>query len=107
LDVVCGNAGSEVRTADTDVKKLFLDGSETVFTLPAEEKLKLTRSFEPLVLAQNAGLFANPPGTDLVTLKAKWASLDYLLMVRRVPRIADYWQVQNGIILTAGFDLLK
>ena len=159
-------------------------------------KLELTRSFEPLVLAQNAGLFANPPGSDLVSLKAKlglgmqeiivgddafslqdddatpeleirqlddvvqgggvldvnlagriaqnitwkvdtsifleaftdskikanafnldvhgglsvklakWASLDYVLMVKRVPRIASDWQVQNGVILTAGFNLL-
>jgi hypothetical protein len=188
--------GSEVRAADIDIRKLFLDGSDSVFTLKAEDKLKLTRSFEPLVLAQNAGLFANPPGTDLVSLRAKlglglqeivvgdkafsvqddgatpeldvrqlddvvqgggvletnlagkiaqnitwktdanifveaftdskvkanafnldvrgglsvklakWASLDYVLMVKRVPRITNDWQVQHGVILTAGFDLL-
>ena len=37
---------------------------------------------------------------------AKWASLDYVLMLRRVPLVVRGMQVQHGILLTAGFDLL-
>lgn len=34
-----------------------------------------------------------------------WLSLDYVLGVRRIPLILDDWQVQNGVLLTAGFKL--
>jgi hypothetical protein len=37
---------------------------------------------------------------------AKWASLDYVLNVKRIPLVLREWQVQNGVILTAGFDIL-
>ncbi|MEQ8278272.1 MAG: hypothetical protein RMA76_37860 [Deltaproteobacteria bacterium] len=37
---------------------------------------------------------------------AKWLSLDYLLTVRRVPQVIREFQVQNQLILTAGFDIL-
>lgn len=36
---------------------------------------------------------------------ASWLSLDYILAVRRIPLILDDWQVQNGVLLTAGFKL--
>ncbi len=34
---------------------------------------------------------------------AKWLSIDYSFSARRVPLVLDSWQIQNGIILTAGF----
>lgn len=37
---------------------------------------------------------------------AKWASLDYVLTAKKVPSVSDEWQVQNGLLLTAGFNLL-
>jgi hypothetical protein len=37
---------------------------------------------------------------------AKWASLDYVLNLKRIPILLDEWQVQSGLVLTAGFDLL-
>jgi len=37
---------------------------------------------------------------------AKWVSLDYVLSVKRLPLILDLWQVQNNVLLTAGFELL-
>lgn len=41
-----------------------------------------------------------------VSLKlAKWLSLDYTLTARRVPLVLDDWQIQNGIMITAGFKL--
>lgn len=36
---------------------------------------------------------------------ASWLSLDYVLAVRRLPLILDEWQVQNNVLLTAGFDI--
>ena len=41
-----------------------------------------------------------------VSLKlASWLSLDYVLSVRRLPLITDEWQVQNALLLTAGFHI--
>ncbi len=37
---------------------------------------------------------------------AKWASLDYVVSAKKVPLILNEWQIQNGVMLTAGFDLL-
>jgi hypothetical protein len=188
-------AGYEVRAEPTEVLRLFLDGSEVLETVEAEDPIDLTSAFDPLVLAQNAGVFANPIATerlsvglklglglqeilvgdetfalqddgatpelelrqledvtqggcvldlnlagrlaenvawkldtavflelftnsdadaDALNLESigsvsvklvKWASLDYVLNVRRLPRVVDEWQVQNGLVLTAGFDL--
>lgn len=35
-----------------------------------------------------------------------WASIDYVLTMKRIPLVLDEWQVHNGVIFTAGFDLL-
>lgn len=41
-----------------------------------------------------------------ISLKlAKWLSLDYTFTARRVPLVLDDWQVQNGVMVTAGFKL--
>jgi len=37
---------------------------------------------------------------------AKWASLDYSLGAKYVPMVVDEWQIQHGLLLTAGFNLL-
>jgi len=37
---------------------------------------------------------------------AEWASLDYVLSVKRIPLILDEWQIQNGLLFTAGFTLI-
>ena len=37
---------------------------------------------------------------------ASWLSLDYVLSAKRIPLVIDEWQVQNGLLLTAGFSLL-
>lgn len=36
---------------------------------------------------------------------AKWLSADYVITARRVPLVLNDWQVQNGLMLTAGFKL--
>ena len=184
-----------ISAQDQDVRTIYLDGSENVFTVPAEEKLELTPGFQPLILSQNAGFFATPDGSESFNLRAKlgfglqeivvgdsafavqddsatpeleikqleqalqggavldlnlagkpaenltwkvdtsvfleaftdsdieadafnmdlnglvsvsltkWASLDYLLLVKKIPRIVDEWQVQTGFLLNLGLDL--
>jgi len=37
---------------------------------------------------------------------AKWASLDYSLIVKKVPLVVDGFQVIHGLVLSAGFDIL-
>ncbi len=37
---------------------------------------------------------------------AKWASLDYVATIKRIPLVLDQWQVQHGLLLTSGFNLL-
>lgn len=36
---------------------------------------------------------------------AKWLSADYVITARRVPLVLNDWQIQNGLMLTAGFKL--
>lgn len=38
---------------------------------------------------------------------AKWLSVDYVLTVKRAPQIVDAWQLQNGVLLSSGFSLIK
>jgi len=37
---------------------------------------------------------------------AKWAKLDYVFNVKRQPLVLERWQVQHGLLLTTGFNLL-
>ena len=188
--------GFLINTDDEIIRQVYLDGTQNEFLLPATENLQLTNSFEPLILSQNVGLFATPPGSPRFTVKAKlgfglqeivlgdsafavqdvestaeievkqleqavqggavmdlnvagkpaanvswkvdtsvfleaftdskieanafnmdlnglfsvkltkWASFDYVLLIKHIPRIVDRWQVQNGVVLTVGFDLM-
>jgi hypothetical protein len=42
-----------------------------------------------------------------VSLKlVEWLSIEYLLTAKRIPLILDDWQVQNLLVLSAGFDLI-
>lgn len=51
--------------------------------------------------------YANVDVVGGLSLKlAQWASLDYILTLRRVPLVVRGLQVQHGILLSAGFDLL-
>jgi hypothetical protein len=44
--------------------------------------------------------------TAKVSLKLlTWASLDYVLSAKKIPLIVDEWQVQNGLMFKAGYDL--
>ena len=188
--------GFLINADDEVIRQVYLDGTQNDFLLPATDNFQLTTSFEPLVLSQNVGFFATPPGSPKFTLKSKlgfglqeivlgdsafavqddhatpeievkqleqslqggavldvnlagkpagnvswkvdtsvfleaftdskieanafnmdlnglfsvklarWASFDYVLLIKHVPRIVDRWQVQNGVVLTVGFDLM-
>jgi len=188
--------GFLINSEDEVIRQIYLDGTQNDFLLPATDKFQLTTSFEPLLLSQNVGLFAAPPGSPGFTFKSKlgfglqeivlgdsafavqdvegtpeievkqleqslqggavldvnvagkpapnvswkvdssifleaftdskieanafnmdlnglfsvklskWASFDYVLLIKHIPRIVDRWQVQNGVVLTMGFDLM-
>ncbi len=36
---------------------------------------------------------------------SKWLSVDYVFSAKHVPLVSDKWQIQNGAVLTAGFNL--
>jgi hypothetical protein len=36
---------------------------------------------------------------------AKWASLDYTFVARKIPLVIDEWQIQHGFLLTTGFQM--
>ena len=67
--------------------------------------------FQPLysnAQAKFSGLDAlqtDVAGTVSVKLSS-WAKLDYVVNVRRIPLVLDDWQVQHGLLLTTGFNLL-
>ena len=191
-------AGYEGRTDDTAVVRTASDGISTPDTVAAEANIDLTGPFEPMLLTETAGIFANPIEKKVFTLKAKlgagaqevvtnggykladddatpelelvqledstqagaeaelelsgevstnvtwkakanfflpfvttgddkytgfdglnsdlaagvsvklakWASLDYSLSAKKIPTILDEWQVANGLMLSASFNLL-
>ncbi len=68
--------------------------------------------FQPVLPSAGDG---EPSGIDRLNMDligglslklAKWASVDYVLTVRRQPVVLQEWQVQNQVLLTAGFDIL-
>jgi hypothetical protein len=67
--------------------------------------------FYPLYTSVDTGL----SGTELLVTElsgkltvrlTKWASLDYVVSAKKIPLVLDAWQVQNGLLLTVGFDLI-
>ena len=55
-------------------------------------------------------------GIDLMSIETQatlsvklmeWASLDYVLSAKREPLIIDEWQVSNGLLFTAGFNVFS
>ncbi len=45
-------------------------------------------------------------GAKLSTKLSSWASLDYVFSAKRIPLIQEDFQVQNNLLLTAGFNIL-
>lgn len=69
------------------------------------------RLFLPLVTASEqavsgAAAMTTEISATLSVKLAKWASLDYVLNVRRLPLVLRDWQVQHGLLLTTGFNVL-
>ena len=88
--------------------------------LEAEANGKLTESttwsaraafFYPLYTSVDTELegldvMSTELGAKVSVRLAKWLSLDYVFSAKRLPLVLDEWQVQNGVLLTAGFDLI-
>lgn len=65
--------------------------------LPGEDDDTKPQGIDRLNADFNAGL----------SLKlAKWLSADYVLILRRQPQVVEDWQIQNQILLSAGFDII-
>ena len=188
----------DVRITDTTVRRIDRDGATSDEVVPAEERIELAKPFEPLLVKESLGAFANPVAKPAITVKtklgaglqhifvrdgyklqddgataelelvqhesstqggaeaeaeatgalaenvtyaakatffyplytsvetdldgvellttdfsaklsvrlAKWASLADGLAAKKIPLILDEWQVSQGVMLTAGFDLL-
>ena len=186
------------READVTILRTFRDGRTVTKAIPRGEHIQLAKPFEPILVKEGVGAFANPYTDKLVTVKtkvgvgmqhvivrdgfaiaddkatpeieikqmedstqgggeaeiellgelsdnivwgakagifypfytsvetdlegfelmstdlsakvsvrlAKWVSLDYVVSAKRIPLILDGWQVQNNVLLTAGFDIL-
>lgn len=121
--------GYTILGEDADALELQLQQLRTVNEAGAELELNLegeavkdllswkfgVNLFLPIITtAEDAdGNAANGFGylnTDIqagLSLKlSKWASLDYSLIVRKVPLVVDGFQVIHGLVLSAGFDIL-
>lgn len=61
--------GYAVPADDVFVRRLSRDGTTTVFAQPAQQPIDLTTWFEPIVLAESAGMFVRP-------LRETWLSVD-------------------------------
>jgi hypothetical protein len=68
--------------------------------------------FQPFYSSIDRGL----SGIDLMTIDikaklsvklAEWASLDYVFSALREPLIVNDWQIQNGLLLTIGFNVFQ
>ena len=63
--------GYEVRTSDTDVRRVDEDGTVTDVVVPAENDIDLTGAFEPMLLKETVGVFADPIREDNIALGSK------------------------------------
>lgn len=70
----------------------------------------IANAFQPFYSSEERGkegfdLLAVTVDARISVKLASWLSLDYVLAVKRLPLVLDEWQVQNNILLTAGFDV--
>jgi hypothetical protein len=54
---------------------------------------------------EGMGLLHTDLGANASLKIQEWLSLDYVLKIRRLPLLVDDWQVQNALLLTAGYSL--
>jgi len=115
--------GGRVLADDDTTPELELSPLIDFYQVGGELEVDVRGLFNPIVSwSVVANLFQpfwssetrDKDGFDLldVTIDAKisvklasWLSLDYVLAVKRLPLILDEWQVQNNVLLTAGFDI--
>lgn len=63
--------GYVVRATDVTVRRIPTEGDPTTETLASNTRLSLNGAFEPLVLRESLGAFANPIESEALVLKAK------------------------------------
>ncbi len=114
--------GGYVESDNGDTPELELVQIESYQQVGAEAQAHLGGHLNELVTWSTDGTFFQPlystlhrslSGIDLLTIDlaaklsvklSSWASLDYVLTARRDPLVLDDWQVQNAVLLTAGFE---
>ena len=52
------------------------------------------------------GVLSTQIGAGLQVKLSQWASFDSTSSARKLPAVIDRWQVLNGVMVTASFDLL-
>ena len=130
LEFSFGLGAQEVFTSDgfnvtdADVAPIALarleDSKQAGAELEAGAKGELNTAFAwavsanllyPFIVSDDQGL----DGLDLLNTElsaklsaklSKWASIDYVLSAKKLPLVLDEWQVQNGVLLSAAFNLL-
>jgi hypothetical protein len=90
-------------------------GGELGMSMNAQVADNLTWAFRASALQPfYTSVDGGPTGIDATNVEissklslrlASWASLDYVLEVRRVPLVVEDWQIQNGLLFTAGFNV--
>jgi hypothetical protein len=110
-------------TDNPDTPALELTQLRTSHTAGAEAELRLdgdlwenvkwgafANLYYPLFLSvttelEGMELLHTDVGANASLKIQEWLSLDYVLKVRRLPLLVDQWQVQNALLLTAGYTL--
>lgn len=83
-------AGYEVRTDDVVVRRVPLDGvAPPPETIKAEQDIPLTDPFEPMILRESAGAFANPVETKRITVKGKLGAGVQQILAQGGYKLAD------------------
>ncbi len=122
---IAARHGFVVLADDGAAATLTLQQVQSTFELGAELGFASNGTLVPEVLSWKLNVdlfqpFVTTANTDLstigqlnaevvlgVSLKiVKWLSLEYLLTAKRIPLILDAWQIQNLLVLSAGFDLI-
>ncbi len=117
-------SGGYAVTDDDETPELELTELQTSHSAGAELELELggklatnvtwgaiANFFYPIVTNSDTeltgmDLLHTDLGANVSFKLAKWLSVDYVLKAKRLPFVVDDWQIQNSMLVTAGFNLL-
>ena len=131
FDAKLGIGGQHIFTSegyaivdDADTPELELKQLETSHAMGGEFELEMggkissivtwsaiASFFYPFVTSGDQGLSGvellhSDLGATLSVKLSSWLSLDYNLSAKRLPLVVDEWQIQNLLLLTAGFNFV-